>query len=304
MRPGGGSRRAQTPGIASSRTPATSSTPMTPRRFAALKRPMSGLVIAAAPQLDSRRKANTVAGHGEIARLEPVLEAARRRGPAREAVADPAHRPEREHVRDAHAERVVEVEHRVGEARRAEEPRLGLRVGLHVGVVFEVVARQVREQRAGEPRALEAALVEADRRRLQRDAGGACVAEAPHRLLQDDRRPGSCSGSPRARRENPCRACRSPRTCGRRRRAPARATGCSRSCRWCRSRRPPTGAPTAARTPRPRAVRRAASAPRPRRSARRARAATRTRRAPTAPPPRRAPPRSATNRRPSLRSPG
>ncbi len=237
MRPGSGSRCAQTPGIASSGRPATSIIPSTPRRFETLKRPSSGLLIAASPQLDSRRNAIPSRRHAEIVRLEPVLQTARRRGPAREAVADSTHRPEREHARDAHALHVVEIEHRVSEARRAETDAVLASAYVSMSPWYSRWSRdRLVNSAAAEPHAVDAALVEADRRHFHRHAGGTRVAEAASAPAAGRPRPGWCSGSATSAPGKPMPSV--PITphlragTGR----PAPATGCTRSCRWCRSR--------------------------------------------------------------------
>ncbi len=76
----------------------------------------------------------------------------------------------------------VEIEHGGAVARQklGEEPRLRREIRGHVGVIVEMVARQVGEGRRREREPVEAVLVEAVARRLERDV----IDAGPRKLLQ------------------------------------------------------------------------------------------------------------------------
>ncbi len=75
----------------------------------------------------------------------------------------------------------------MGQRRPVEQPRLGFLVGRHGAVVVEVVARQVGEHRDVVLHAVDAALVQADRRHLHRQRLRAGVDQPPQLALQGHR---------------------------------------------------------------------------------------------------------------------
>ena len=76
---------------------------------------------------------------------------------------------------------------RAARQQRFEQPELGAAVGVHVGVVVEVVLRQVGEAGGRQRQSVETALVEAVRRGLQRQVGDAAAR-------QQGRQPGDFGG--------------------------------------------------------------------------------------------------------------
>ena len=73
-----------------------------------------------------------------------------------------------EPLREAHADDIVEVEHRAAQARHVEELRLRFGVGRHRAVVVEMIVGQVGEERAIEAHAVYAALRKPVRRHFHR----------------------------------------------------------------------------------------------------------------------------------------
>ena len=142
---------------------------------------------------------------------------------------------------------------------------LGLGVALHVAVVVEVVAAQVAERRDPHAHAVDAPLVERVRGDFHRDVGRAGVGKRAQLPVQRD---------DIGRRQRPALEVR--REAGAQRaevgaaaaepldRAP-RAARRRWSCRWCRSRRRPRGAPKARRRSGRRCRRAGRAAPAPRR---------------------------------------
>ena len=121
-----------------------------------------------------------------------------------------------------------------------EQARLRFPVAPHRAVVVEMVAREVGEQRDVELDAGHAVLVEPDRGHLHRHRLRAAARELRELRVQPQRVGRGVGEGLRTARAGRSRACRSPRSAGRRASAPARSTGCRWSCRWCRSRRSST----------------------------------------------------------------
>ncbi len=115
--------------------------------------------------------------------LEPQIRVHRRAEPDDALSALTAERGEAPALGD------VDVEHGagVGWQQLGEEPRLGVEIGVHALVVVEMVARQIGEGRRAELEAVEAELVEAVARRLERDMVDAAPREHLQLAVQRDR---------------------------------------------------------------------------------------------------------------------
>ena len=203
MRPAGGAILASVATASSSGTSEASSTPSTPSRFCALNAPTTGERSVVRPQ--------GVATSSTI----PVVSSdigCRRDVRGAEAVRQHALPALARGVDEALAEGVVGVDHRRAQAGPREELRLGTAVRGHRLVIVEMIAREVREQRDVELRAVDAALVEPVRRHFHRNGLGACGVKLREELVEQGdigrgvRRRRERADQPVSERSEDCRA--------------------------------------------------------------------------------------------------
>ena len=151
------------------------------------------------------------------------------------AVAKCTRWPSRARTRDQRAaERIVGVDDGRAQSRPREQARLRCAVRCHRAVIIEMIARQVREQRDVERDAVDAALIEPVRRDFHRDGRRAFVAPARKQpcstlasgvVLAD-----GCERTDEAVAERADDGDAPPAA----RRAPARSSARTTSCRSCR----------------------------------------------------------------------
>ena len=85
----------------------------------------------------------TLLRYADILGLEVKLQSGGTGDPGVSAVARPCHLGAGQFLRDAHAQYIVHVQYRAGQARHIEQLRLGRGVTLHVAVVIQMVARAI-----------------------------------------------------------------------------------------------------------------------------------------------------------------
>ena len=115
-----------------------------------------------------------------------------------------------------------------------EQPRLGREVGVHRGVIVEMLVRQVGEAGGGELQAVEAMLVETVARRLDRKMRDALARQGREILVELHRiGRGEAGVARQPRRDDAERADARGLEAKRLPRSGARSAR-SRTCRWCR----------------------------------------------------------------------
>ena len=124
--------------------------------------------------------------HFDRVRLGIALQSRAGGDPREAAVAGAADPAPGERTGEMHPLDIVEIEHRVLQARRFEQALFRACVTLHVAVIVEVVAREIGEKRRPESDAVDASLIQADRSDLHRHALRPLGKEPRERAMQQD----------------------------------------------------------------------------------------------------------------------